>query len=392
MASPISTSRSIGPTAALPSPPRENGVRPEPLRAMSRRRPVPVDHLAEQQRAAVAELRREAAELVAGVGLRDRRGARRAARCRREAPRRRCSQRSGVEAQLGGQLLVQQQQPGRRRRRRLPRLVQAAQVTNKGVVELEHWLGRDAHRPKAIGRSPPTDLGSEFADRFAAWTDEFCRRRLSVLTWLPPNLAPKNLADLYELAPLEWTDVRRTLENNLTQEPGTGGPGHHTFWLSTIDANGRPHMTAVGAFWMDGHYYFCGGPRTRKIRNIEHETGAALLVSPSTATTSRCEGRAVRVTDDALSGASPGCSPRVAGHRPSPKVSFTHEYSAPTPGRRHGMSTSSCPKTPTPSPPGARRRHPMDVLRECRVTPRLGVVAARVPGLKGPRGSRRHRR
>jgi hypothetical protein len=39
MASPISTSRSIGPTAALPSPPRENGVRPEPLKAMSRRRP-----------------------------------------------------------------------------------------------------------------------------------------------------------------------------------------------------------------------------------------------------------------------------------------------------------------------------------------------------------------
>ena len=75
IASPISTSRSIGPTAALPSPPRENGVRPEPLKAMSRRRPCAVDHLAEQQRAAVAELRREAAELVAGVGLRDRLGA-----------------------------------------------------------------------------------------------------------------------------------------------------------------------------------------------------------------------------------------------------------------------------------------------------------------------------
>jgi MFS family permease len=36
---------------------------------------VAVDHLAEQQRAAVAELRREAAELVAGVGLGDRLGA-----------------------------------------------------------------------------------------------------------------------------------------------------------------------------------------------------------------------------------------------------------------------------------------------------------------------------
>ena len=38
------------------------------------------------------------------------------------------------------------------------------------------------------------------------------------------------------------------METNLTQEPRTGGPGHHTFWLSTLDADGRPHMTAVGAW------------------------------------------------------------------------------------------------------------------------------------------------
>ena len=37
--SPINTSRSIGPTTALPSPPRENGVRPEPLKARSWRSP-----------------------------------------------------------------------------------------------------------------------------------------------------------------------------------------------------------------------------------------------------------------------------------------------------------------------------------------------------------------
>ena len=53
-----------------------------------------------------------------------------------------------------------------------------------------------------------------------------------------PEPRPKNLADLYDLAPLDWADVRRTLETNLTQEPGTGGPGHHTFWLSTTDADG----------------------------------------------------------------------------------------------------------------------------------------------------------
>ena len=43
----------------------------------------------------------------------------------------------GIDTQLSGQLLVEHQQRWRRRRRRLPRLVQAAQVTNKRVVELE---------------------------------------------------------------------------------------------------------------------------------------------------------------------------------------------------------------------------------------------------------------
>ena len=54
--------------------------------------------------------------------------------------------------------------------------------------------------------------------------------------------------------------MRRPLEANLTQEPGSGGPDHHTFWLATADADGRPHMTAVGAFWHDGKYYFSAGP------------------------------------------------------------------------------------------------------------------------------------
>ena len=112
----------------------------------------------------------------------------------------------------------------------------------------------------------------------------------------------KNLADLYDLAPLDWADVRRTLETNLTQEPGTGGPGHHTFWLSTIDADGRPHMTAVGAFWVDGRYYFCGGPRSRKIRNIERDPRCAFGVAIHGYDVA-LEGRAARVTDDAAAAA-----------------------------------------------------------------------------------------
>lgn len=141
----------------------------------------------------------------------------------------------------------------------------------------------------------------------------------------------KNLADLYQLAPLNWDDVRRRLATNLTQGPGTGGPGHHTFWLSTLDADGRPHMTAVGAFWVDGRYYFCGGPRSRKIRNVERDPRCAFGVAIHGFDVA-LEGRAVRVTDDAQLErlarvfAEGGWAPTVADG------GFTHEYSAPSAG------------------------------------------------------------
>src|SRR5580704_6327075 len=115
----------------------------------------------------------------------------------------------------------------------------------------------------------------------------------------PPAPQATNLADLYDLTPLDWTDVSRALEANLTQEPGTGGPGHHTFWLSTTDADGRPHMTGVGAFWVNGRYYFCGGPGSRKIRNVERDPRCAFGIAIHGYDVA-LEGRANRVTDDTL--------------------------------------------------------------------------------------------
>lgn len=141
----------------------------------------------------------------------------------------------------------------------------------------------------------------------------------------------KNLATLYDLAPLDWADVRHTLETQLTQEPGTGGPGHHTFWLSTIDADGRPHLTAVGAFWVDGRYYFCGSPQSRKIRNVERDGRCAFGVAIHGYDVA-LEGSAARVTDEARLQslakvfASGGWAPTVADG------GLTHEYSAPSAG------------------------------------------------------------
>ena len=68
MASLMMYSRRTGPSAARPSPLRENGVGPEPLSWMSRRTPSTIDDLAKQKGAAVTQLRDEGAELVAGIG------------------------------------------------------------------------------------------------------------------------------------------------------------------------------------------------------------------------------------------------------------------------------------------------------------------------------------
>ena len=142
---------------------------------------------------------------------------------------------------------------------------------------------------------------------------------------------PKNLADLYELAPLDWGDVRQTLESNLTQAPGTGGPDHHTFWLSTLDEDGRPHMTAVGAFRDGWPLLLLRRARSRKIRNIERDPRCAFGVAIHGYDVA-LEGRARRVTDDAELQrlakvfARGGWAPAVA------EGGFTHDFSAPSAG------------------------------------------------------------
>jgi PPOX class probable F420-dependent enzyme len=89
----------------------------------------------------------------------------------------------------------------------------------------------------------------------------------------------KNLADLYELPTVDWNRVTRRLDRDLTQAPGTGGPDRHTCWLATIDADGRPHLTGVGAQWADGAFWFETGAQTRKGRNLARDPRCTLGVA-----------------------------------------------------------------------------------------------------------------
>jgi nitroimidazol reductase NimA-like FMN-containing flavoprotein (pyridoxamine 5'-phosphate oxidase superfamily) len=141
----------------------------------------------------------------------------------------------------------------------------------------------------------------------------------------------KNLADLYELPTVEWESVRRQLAEDVTQAPGTGGPNRHTFWLSTVDADGKPHVTGIGAQHHEGRFYFTGSPQSRKVRNVERDPRCALAVALDGADVT-LEGRATRITDQttletlAEVFGRGGWAPTVADG------GFVHEYSAPSAG------------------------------------------------------------
>lgn len=88
-----------------------------------------------------------------------------------------------------------------------------------------------------------------------------------------------------------WAQTRRVLEEA------------QLFWLTTVRADGRPHVTPLVAVWHDGAAYFSTGGTEQK--------GVNLRGNPHVVLTTGCngwesgldvmvEGDAVRVTDQAL--------------------------------------------------------------------------------------------
>ncbi len=88
-----------------------------------------------------------------------------------------------------------------------------------------------------------------------------------------------NLDNLYGSPLLEWSRIEGRLERGVTQAPGTGGPNRHTCWLTTINPDGSPHVTGVGALWVNGSFWFETGEGTRKGRNLARDARCALSVA-----------------------------------------------------------------------------------------------------------------
>jgi hypothetical protein len=77
-----------------------------------------------------------------------------------------------------------------------------------------------------------------------------------------------------------------------------------TTWLSTVNEDGSPHVTAVGALWLDGTFWFQTGAGTRKGRNVARDPRCSIAVSVRDADVV-IEGDATRVTE-------PGAVARIA--------------------------------------------------------------------------------
>lgn len=91
----------------------------------------------------------------------------------------------------------------------------------------------------------------------------------------------KDLDDPNEAPVQDRASIAARLDEGVLQAPDAGGPNRHTCWLTTIDPDGSPHVTAVGAVWFDGTFWFQTGDRTRKAKNVARDPRCALSVATS---------------------------------------------------------------------------------------------------------------
>ena len=105
-----------------------------------------------------------------------------------------------------------------------------------------------------------------------------------------------NLGKADGLPPVDWAAVVEKLDAG--SAPAPDAVNSRTTWLSTINEDGSPHVTAVGALWLDGTFWFQTGLGTRKGRNVARDPRCSIAVSIRDADVV-IEGDAARMTEPA---------------------------------------------------------------------------------------------
>lgn len=103
-----------------------------------------------------------------------------------------------------------------------------------------------------------------------------------------------NLGAKDGLPALNWEAIVEKLDAG--SAPAPEAHNSHTKWLATINEDGSPHVTAVGALWLDGTFWFQTGVGTRKSKNIALDARCSISVSIRDADVV-VEGMATRVHD-----------------------------------------------------------------------------------------------
>jgi hypothetical protein len=99
-----------------------------------------------------------------------------------------------------------------------------------------------------------------------------------------------------DLPPVDWsTIVERIVDGS---PPAPDAHNARTTWLTTLNEDGSPHVTAVGALWLDDTFWFQTGAGTKKHRNVERDPRCSIAVSIRDADVV-VDGHAARVTDPA---------------------------------------------------------------------------------------------
>jgi hypothetical protein len=80
--------------------------------------------------------------------------------------------------------------------------------------------------------------------------------------------------------------------------PAPDAKNSRTTWLTTLNVVGSPVVTAVGALWLDGTFWFQTGSGTKKHHNVERDPRCSIAVSIRDADVV-VDGQASRVTDRA---------------------------------------------------------------------------------------------
>jgi hypothetical protein len=88
-----------------------------------------------------------------------------------------------------------------------------------------------------------------------------------------------NLGAAEDLPAVDWAIVAEKLAGDARPDPESPDSNSRSTWLTTLNDDGSPHTTAVGAIWLDGTFWFQTGSGTRKSRNVARDPRCSVAIS-----------------------------------------------------------------------------------------------------------------